>query len=170
MHTGQALGNKFLFNKENLALRIRQDSFKTTDNTPYEKIGDAKPVSVSDELPFDIPDSWEWVRIKDVFEIEMGQSPAGSSVHDGSDGIEFHQGKIFFGERFLERSNQVTDSPTKYAKPGSILLCVRAPVGKINITDRIICIGRGLCSLKPLNGLSMEYVYYLLETYEPLFV
>ncbi|MBR2552460.1 MAG: restriction endonuclease subunit S [Erysipelotrichaceae bacterium] len=162
--------NKFLFNKENLALRIRQDSFKTTDNTPYEKIGDAKPVSVSDELPFDIPDSWEWVRIKDVFEIEMGQSPAGSSVHDGSDGIEFHQGKIFFGERFLERSNQVTDSPTKYAKPGSILLCVRAPVGKINITDRIICIGRGLCSLKPLNGLSMEYVYYLLETYEPLFV
>ena len=100
----------------------------------------------------------------------MGQSPAGSSVHEGIEGVEFHQGKIFFGEKILTKSNLVTNSPTKIAEPDSILLCVRAPVGKINITDRKICIGRGLCSLKPLNGLSLSFAYRLLETYEPLFV
>ena len=35
---------------------------KTTDNTPYEKIGD-EVRSIADEVPFDIPDSWEWVRL-----------------------------------------------------------------------------------------------------------
>ena len=39
--------------------------FKGADNTPYEKIGD-EVRSLADEVPFDIPDSWEWVRLKDV--------------------------------------------------------------------------------------------------------
>ena len=39
--------------------------FKGADNTPYEKIGD-EVRSLADEIPFDIPDSWEWVRLKDV--------------------------------------------------------------------------------------------------------
>jgi len=34
-------------------------------NTPYEKIG-GEVRSLADEVPFDIPDSWEWVRLKDV--------------------------------------------------------------------------------------------------------
>lgn len=34
-----------------------------TDNTPYEKISNAEPVSIAEEVPFDIPDSWEWVRL-----------------------------------------------------------------------------------------------------------
>ena len=36
--------------------------FKGADNTPYEKIGD-EVRSLADEVPFDIPDSWEWVRL-----------------------------------------------------------------------------------------------------------
>ena len=39
--------------------------FKGTDNTPYEKIGD-EVRSLSDEVPFDIPDSWEWVRLGNI--------------------------------------------------------------------------------------------------------
>ena len=42
-------------------------------NTPYEKIGD--------EVPFDIPDSWEWVRLIDVCEyIQRGKSPKYSPI------------------------------------------------------------------------------------------
>ena len=36
--------------------------FKGADNTPYEKIDD-EVRSLADEVPFDIPDSWEWVRL-----------------------------------------------------------------------------------------------------------
>ena len=35
----------------------------TSDNTPYEKIGNNEPVSIADEVPFEIPDAWEWVRL-----------------------------------------------------------------------------------------------------------
>ena len=33
-----------------------------TDNLPYEKVGENEPVCIADEVPFDIPESWEWVR------------------------------------------------------------------------------------------------------------
>ena len=29
---------------------------------PYEKVGKNEPVCIADEVPFDIPDSWEWAR------------------------------------------------------------------------------------------------------------
>ena len=45
--------------------------FKGADNTPYEKIGD-EVRSLADEVPFDIPDSWEWVRIHSLGEIVRG--------------------------------------------------------------------------------------------------
>ena len=45
--------------------------FKGADNTPYEKIGD-EVRSLADEVPFEIPDSWEWVRIRSLGEIVRG--------------------------------------------------------------------------------------------------
>ena len=33
---------------------------------PYEKVGKNEPVCIADEVPFDIPDSWEWVRLSSV--------------------------------------------------------------------------------------------------------
>lgn len=50
------------------AVIVKQPS---SDNTPYEKIGD-EVRSLSDEIPFDIPDSWEWVRIRSLGEIVRG--------------------------------------------------------------------------------------------------
>ena len=39
---------------------------------PYEKVGKNEPVCIADEVPFEIPDSWEWVRIKSLGAIIRG--------------------------------------------------------------------------------------------------
>ena len=36
--------------------------FRGADNLPYEKVGKNEPVCIADEVPFDIPENWEWVR------------------------------------------------------------------------------------------------------------
>ncbi|HAP8930968.1 TPA: restriction endonuclease subunit S [Enterococcus faecium] len=53
----------------------------STDNLPYEKVGKNEPVCIVDEIPFDIPDSWEWVRLIEVCEyIQRGKSPKYSTI------------------------------------------------------------------------------------------
>ena len=47
--------------------------FKGDDNCYYEKIGNSEPVKLED-LPFDIPDSWTWIRLKNISEYGMGQT------------------------------------------------------------------------------------------------
>lgn len=136
------------------------------------KIKKEKPLAeiTEDEMLFDIPDNWKWVRIGDIYALTMGQSPDGKSVSKGIDGMEFHQGKVFFGEDFIQKSDQVTSEPSKIAEPNSVLLCVRAPVGIVNITDRELCIGRGLCAVKPLAGMTEKYALYSLRCLKDEFI
>ena len=111
-----------------------------------------------------IPDGWQICRLSDLFKVTMGQSPDGTSLNR-STGIEFHQGKICFTEKYLSESDIFTTSATKCAEPNSLLCCVRAPVGVFNITSRRICIGRGLCSLSPLDAdVDIEYWFYALSS------
>ena len=37
-----------------------------SDNLPYEKVGNNEPVCIADEVPFEIPDSWEWCRLGSI--------------------------------------------------------------------------------------------------------
>ena len=115
-----------------------------------------------------VPQGWCVCDFSALFEITMGQSPDGHSINC-QQGIEFHQGKILFGNKYLRRSETFTDAPTKIAKSNSILLCVRAPVGVVNITQRDICIGRGLCGLKPNLAIDLDFAYYALVTYQQIF-
>nr|DAU29637.1 MAG TPA: hypothetical protein [Caudoviricetes sp.] len=63
--------------------------FKGADNTPYEKIGD-EVRSLVDEVPFDIPDSWEWVRISSIAAlVTKGTTPRGGNVAYSDNGIGF---------------------------------------------------------------------------------
>ena len=63
-----------------LRCRVIWQGGSNSDNIPYEKIGD-EVRSLADEVPFDIPDSWEWVRLIDVCEyIQRGKSPKYSPI------------------------------------------------------------------------------------------
>lgn len=52
---------------------------ETADNLPYEKVGNNEPVCIADEVPFDIPDSWEWVRLSVVAQLLDGKKINGES-------------------------------------------------------------------------------------------
>ena len=55
--------------------------FRGADNLPYEKIGKNEPVCIAEEIPFEIPDSWEWVRLNEICEyIQRGRSPKYSPI------------------------------------------------------------------------------------------
>ncbi len=132
-----------------LLKRINPKAEITSDNGHYQKL----------------PEGWCECCFDDIFNIKMGQSPNGSSINH-QQGVEFHQGKILFGDKYLKQSDMFTDAPTKLATANSLLLCVRAPVGVVNITQREICIGRGLCSLKPNAAINLNYAYHALTTYQ----
>ena len=123
---------------------------------------------IEDQIPFEIPSSWQWTRLGDLFYLIMGQSPKGESVTEYGRGIEFHQGKMHFDKKYIKHSTLVTSEPSKIAPANSVLLCVRAPVGKVNITKHEICIGRGLCSIIPLGNMLSDFVYYFLLNYESI--
>ena len=116
-----------------------------------------------------LPQNWCVCKLKDVFDITMGSSPSGNTISNNENGIEFHQGKLWFSDTYLQQSNIFTSSPTKLAKAHSILLCVRAPVGEVNITEREICIGRGLCALKPKTNIDFMFAFYAMQTHKEHF-
>ena len=55
--------------KEKVESRI----FKGDDNRYYEKIG-KETKDITDELPFEIPENWEWIRLENIFDIQTGVS------------------------------------------------------------------------------------------------
>ena len=137
-----------------------------------KKIKKSKPLPeiTEDEISFEIPESWEWVRLGDVVEMIMGQSPKGTDVVEGGDGIEFHQGKVYFGVDYLKSSNYTTINPTKIVEADTTLLCVRAPVGTANITKRRICIGRGLCGLVGYGKIKSSFLLNWVRAFKNDFI
>ena len=107
-----------------------------------------------------LPEHWKVVRLGDVCNIIMGQSPPSTAYNDEGLGMPFLQGKAEFTE--------LSPIPTKYcttqlkiAPKGSVLMSVRAPVGDVNLADRKYIIGRGLTSLGLKRG-NNRFLFYLL--------
>lgn len=101
------------------------------------------------------------IKLKDIADINMGQSPSGSSYNNNGRGIPFLQGNKTFGFLYPTIDTWTTE-PKKIGKKNSVLMSVRAPVGDLNIANKDICIGRGLCSIEMKDG-NNQYLYYLLK-------
>ena len=55
--------------------------YRASDGSHYEKRGKGEPVCVDDEIPFEIPESWEWARLETITTyIQRGKSPKYSSI------------------------------------------------------------------------------------------
>jgi len=123
-----------------------------------------KGIGHSDYVETDIgkfPKEWEVKRLNELAKIIMGQSPPSSAYNDKGQGLPFLQGSKDFGDIYPSIKTFTTICKKKAPKD-SILLSVRAPVGDINISDREICIGRGIAAIVPHNKIDLIYLYYYL--------
>jgi len=107
-----------------------------------------------------LPDEWEVVKLGEVADIVMGQSPPGSSYNETGVGLPFLQGKAEFGP-LHPLHIKYTTTPIKIAPKGSVLLSVRAPVGDVNLANIDYCIGRGLASISLSSGKNI-FLFYIL--------
>lgn len=108
-----------------------------------------------------IPLNWGIKKLSEIANITMGQSPESKYYNEAKKGLPFHQGVTNFGQRFPTNKVYCTQE-NRLALPEDILLSVRAPVGRINITNKKIIIGRGLAALnsKTKNNI---FLYYFLS-------
>ena len=99
----------------------------------------------------DIPQGWEVKKLKDVCHLTMGQSPKSEFYNQIGEGQPFHQGVTDFGDRFpTDRLFCTVEG--RVAEAGDILFSVRAPVGRMNIADKRIVLGRGLSAIRHNEG------------------
>jgi type I restriction enzyme S subunit len=114
-------------------------------------------------MEHNLPPNWSWVKLDDVCEIVMGQSPPSSTYNTDQIGLPFFQGKAEFTELYPEVRKWCSE-PNKIAEPLDILVSVRAPVGSSNIANQKCCIGRGLAAIRyPQCNKFVFYYFRLIE-------
>ena len=149
--------------------------FKGADNTPYEKIGD-EVRSLADEVPFDIPDSWEWVRLGNIGDWGAGATP--SRTHP-----EYYGGNIPWlktGDLTDSYIDAIPETITELAlektsvrlnPAGSVLIAMYgATIGKLGILSIAATTNQACCACFPLGGLDNKYLFYFLMAQKPLFI
>ena len=104
------------------------------------------------------------MKIREICNITMGQSPSSATYNENGDGLPFFQGAADFGKKF-PMTRVWCSSPLKIAYAGDILISVRAPVGTMNIATSECCIGRGLASIKvDEDACDSNYFWFALES------
>ena len=114
-----------------------------------------------------VPDRWLIKPLAEVAQVVMGQSPDSKYYSEEEVGLPFLQGCAEFQGRHPKHAIYCSHSK-KIGCAGSILLSVRAPVGRLNVANRDYVIGRGLASL---NGtrVTQDFLEHFLVFQEPMF-
>ena len=113
------------------------------------------------------PDGWLIKPLAEVAQVVMGQSPDSKYYSEEEVGLPFLQGCAEFQGRHPRHAIYCSHSK-KIGCAGSILLSVRAPVGRLNIANRDYVIGRGLAALKG-TGVTQDLLEHFLVFQEPKF-
>ena len=149
---------------------------KTADNLPYEKVGNNELVCIADEVPFDIPDSWEWCRLSSVNDMYTGnsinQTDKKTKYTNLSTGYYYIGTKDVGFDHTIDYDNGVkiphNNSKFKIAPKNCILLCIEGGSAgrKIAFTNQDVCFGNKLCCFISY-GIDYLFLYYYLQS--PLF-
>ena len=115
------------------------------------RIADLFPDAFEESAEARVPAGWRVGKVEEDFWVTMGQSPPGETYNQNGEGLPFYQGRADFGTRFPSRRVYCT-APTRLARLGDTLVCVRAPVGDTNLASEDCAIGRGLAAVRHKTG------------------
>ncbi|MEI3218861.1 MAG: restriction endonuclease subunit S [Lachnoclostridium sp.] len=107
--------------------------FKGEDNSYYEKIGD-KIENIDDEIPFELPDGWGFVRLKELWELISGRDLSPSEYNADGVGVPYITGASNFVGGKVELVRWTT-SPQVITEIGDLLLTCKGTIGEIAFND-----------------------------------
>ena len=139
-----------------------------------KKIKKSKPLPeiTEDEIPFEIPESWEWVRLDDVLDIARGASPRPIKdyVTTSENGINWIKiGDTEKGGKYINSTNERITlegmKKSRFVKKGSFLLSNSMSFGRPYILNIDGCIHDGWLVLNQrVHLFEQDYLYYLLSS------
>ena len=146
--------------------------FRGSDNLPYEKVGKNEPVCIADEVTFDIPDSWEWVRLGNVCNIARGGSPR--PIQDyltkDDDGINWIKiGDSDIGGKYISKTKEKIKkegiTKSRMVHKGDFLLTNSMSFGRPYILNTDGCIHDGWLVLSDYQkAYNIDFLYFMLSS------
>ena len=142
--------------------------FKGEDNLHYEKIGKVTHC-IEDEILFEIPSSWTWVRLGSMGVTQTGSTPSTQVRDFYGEYMPFikpaditNSGIDYNNEKLSKKGTEVG----RVAEKGSILMvCIGGSLGKCYFNDRIVSFNQQINSLTPFFSSYKFIFYYLLSSY-----
>ena len=144
--------------------------YRGEDNSYYEKIlatGEVK--CIDEEVPFEIPQGWEWTRIGNIFNHTSGKQQSSSNKGGGTPQKFITTSNLYWGHFILDNIKVMnfTDEEIKTcsATKGDLLVCEGgAGYGRSAIwnEDYDICLQNHVHRLRPCVSGICEYVYHFI--------
>ena len=144
--------------------------YRGEDNSYYEKfIATGEVKCIDEEIPFEIPNGWEWTRIGNIFNHTSGKQQSGSNKNGGTPQKFITTSNLYWGYFILDNVKVMNfteeEMKTCSAAKGDLLVCEGgAGYGRSAIWnyDYDICLQNHVHRLRPcINGIC-EYVYHFI--------
>ena len=157
--------------KEKKIKRDKNESiiYRGDDNSYYEKFSDGKVVCIDNEIPFEIPESWQWCRMSHLFLHASGKQQSSSNKGDGTPQKFITTSNLYWGRFVLDNVKVMNFTEEEIKKcsatKGDLLVCEGgAGYGRSAIWDKEydICLQNHVHRLRPLIDGLCEYVYHFI--------
>ena len=121
------------------------------------------PVITDDEIPFDIPENWAWVRLGELIFLKSGQDLTPDKYHASKRGIPYITGASNFNRGSIT-IDRWTESPKSIASEGDLLITCKGTVGEMAfLQESQAHIARQVMAIRNIGELNLQYMYYLLR-------
>ncbi len=159
-----------------LLARIRKEKEQLVKAGKLKKKDlEVKPIS-EDEIPFEIPDSWEWVRISNLFETSSGSTPQSKNPKYYSNGninwvrtTDLNNGALSSCEIQITK-DAITDYHLNIIPRNSVCIAMYGgggTIGKHSIIKFDTTINQSVCAIYPNGICNMDFLHYFMQYQRP---